>query len=103
MAETKRWLYQIDWIHAAYLHSTAGLHEKNRWLTTIAVKLVDDVLFDGEAAEIDTIITVMKCQFRLGTVLYGPGGFFSYGLQFEKDSIIEIVIDADQKLNTLES
>lgn len=76
--------------------------KRNGLLTAIVVKAVDDVIFGGEDTEADNVIIFIQRQFNLGTVVYGPEKFFFYGLQFEQDSIMEITIDANYKLNTLE-
>lgn len=70
-------------------------------LTAITARAVDDVLFDGEDAEIANVIPVIKRQSSLGTIVYGPGGFLFYSLQFEQDRSMEVTIGAYQKLHTL--
>lgn len=76
--------------------------KRNGALTAIAVTVVDDVLCGGETTAINNVSKRSKLQFNLGTVVHGPKKFLFYGLQFEKDSSMKIIIDADHNLKSLE-
>lgn len=67
-----------------------------------AVKIVDDVLIAGNKNDIADVITKVQRQYKLGTIIYGPGCFLYYGLQICQSSDFTISIHADDKLEQLQ-
>ena len=64
----------------------------------VAVKVVDDILFAGEKERITEVIENIKKQYKLGTIVYGPGKIQLYGLMITQDEDMTIMIDADEKM-----
>ena len=75
----------------------------NRHLISVAVKVVDDVLFSGEPDVIDKIVGEIDAKFALGTIVRGPGEFLFYGLRIEQDESLDITVHADHKLEALDA
>ena len=50
-------------------------------LEIMAVKIVDDILITGKISKVQNFISSVKLQYKLGTVVFGPGSFLFYGLQ----------------------
>lgn len=76
-----------------YKSSASGM------LQLAAVKIVDDVLFAGDIDVIRDAIAQIKKQYELGTVVYGPGSFYFFGLMISQESDYTIKIHADEKID----
>lgn len=63
---------------------------------------MDDVLIAGNKNDIADVITKVQRQYKLGTVVYGPGCFLYYGPQICQSSDFTISIHADDKLEQLQ-
>lgn len=70
-------------------------------LMMITVKVVDDVLFSGEVSVVKAAINQIQMQYELGTVVFGPGSFFLFGLEIIQLEYFTIQAHADEKVERL--
>ena len=75
---------------------------KNGKLEMLCAKIVDDVLFAGPGNATEQIINRIQQEYKLGTVVYGPGSFYFYGLLVNQTEDWSISIHAGEKLNAIE-
>ena len=71
-------------------------------LVTLAVKIVDAILFAGTKKDVSEVIHKIENNYKLGAVVYGPGTFLFYGLQITQDTDYSITVQSDEKLSKLE-
>lgn len=69
----------------------------------LATKVVDDILIAGDMSHVKAIVEKIDARFKLGTVVYGPGRFIYFGLTIVQHVDYSIVVNADDKLEALES
>lgn len=69
---------------------------------TLPVKIVDDILFAGSKKDVSEVIHMVETNYKLRTVVYGPGTFLFDGLQTTQDTDYSITVQADKKLSKLD-
>jgi len=76
--------------------------DENGDLKTLAVKVVDDILFVGPSVTIQHVVDEIKRKYDLGTVVYGPGTFLFSGLTVTHNEDYTFTVHADEKIKDCE-
>eukprot|EP00178_Gracilaria_changii_P001336 TRINITY_DN1187_c0_g1_i1.p1 TRINITY_DN1187_c0_g1~~TRINITY_DN1187_c0_g1_i1.p1 ORF type:complete len:639 (-),score=88.06 TRINITY_DN1187_c0_g1_i1:5196-7112(-) len=87
---------QLVWVPQVFYKVMEGS------LCVLAVKVVDDVLFAGSRAHLETVIAGIQDKYTLGTIVYAPGTFQFYGLTVCQKEDYTISIHGDEKLSSYE-
>lgn len=66
-------------------------------------KVVDDLMATGETDHLKQFKTRFEANFKLGTVIYGPGHIRFYGLNINQGCNFSSTIDVEDKLKALET
>jgi len=95
-------LLQIGFIHVIYIPQLFYMTDENGDLKTLAVKVVDDILFVGPSVTIQHVVDEIKRKYDLGTVVYGPGTFLFSGLTVTHNEDYTFTVHADEKIKDCE-
>lgn len=74
-----------------YVTQLVYLQDSNGRLIALAVKVVDDVLFAGEQFVLRSVIDKIQLRYKLGTVFYGPGLFYSMACKLRRTVILPLL------------
>lgn len=68
----------------------------------VLVKIVDDLLIGGSRKIVRDFIKRLEKVYQLGTIVHLPGSFRFFGLKVEQDEDGTIMINGDEKLQSIE-
>ena len=74
---------------------------KDMEIDIVAVKIVDDVFITGKRSRVESFISSIKRQYKLGTIVFGPGSFLFNGLQIVQNTEMTTRIHGDGKIESL--
>ncbi|PXF39635.1 hypothetical protein BWQ96_10233 [Gracilariopsis chorda] len=75
--------------------------KKSRGLDILAVKVVDDILFAATRNRLSTVIERIQGEYKLGTIVFGPGFIQFYGLEILPRDDYNITVNGEHKLEGL--
>ena len=97
-----QFLHSIGFKQVSYIPQLFYIREGSD-LISVAVKVVDDILFAGELWHLKKIVATVQSTYDLGTVVYGPGTFQFFGLIVIQSEDFTIQIHADHKIASCEA
>ena len=97
-----QFLHSIGFKQISYILQLFYIREDSD-LVSVAVKVVDDILFSGELRHLKMIVATVQSTYELGTVVYGPGTFQFFGLIVIQSEDFNIQIHADHRIASCEA
>ncbi len=68
----------------------------------VAGKVVDDILLAAPAEHLRSFVKEISKEYKLGTIVFGPGTLNCYGLTIIQDEDYRITVHGNDKLHELE-
>jgi len=95
-------LAEMGFLQLAYIPQLFYMRSGDGSLSLLAVKVVDDILMVGDTGDLKSVIGKIRAEYKVGTVVYGPGKMLFNGMNISCDEESIITVDADFKIESLE-
>lgn len=95
-------LAKLGFLQLAYIPQLFYMKKEDSLLSILAVKVVDDILLVGDTSDLKSVIKHIRSEYKVGTVVYGPGNMLFNGMNITCDEESTLTVDADTKIAALE-